>query len=571
MKIILASFFIILISGINSRSQWSNNPEINLQICGASGEQALPKIANLSNGDTYISWFDNRNGSYAVYLQKLNSLGVKQFPSEGLLISGNPQSTSLVDYDMITDDSNNAVIAFTDTRNGSQINPFVYKISSQGNFIWGADGIALANDAGTFQANPKLAKSSDNSIVVTWIFSSSPNKIAFQKISSGGTKLWGADPIYLSGTGTENFTYPSLVASDNGSVIALWSGYTGSFISPGNYKLYSQKFSAAGTAVWKDTVYNLGRVSGFFVPKIFSDGNNGALFVWQDDRNSVNLQSSYIQHYSSSGLRYFPLNGAEGSSEPGFNKFDAWASFMSSTGETYMVWKQSNSLQSQFAIFGQRFSPDGARLWTDNAKMFVPFGSNSFINQVCYTYDTNTVVAFNEGLFGSNNNLQKAFIAGKSGVIGWGGTVKNISSILSEKSKTVADISSQGTTKIVWSDGRNGNTDIYAQNININGQLGNTGVNVIDNIQPVKFFLHQNYPNPFNPSTVISYQIPVNCLVSLKVFNVLGNQIKELINEKQNSGIYNVTIDFSDLSSGIYFYALEAGDFKETKRMIFIK
>jgi len=474
MKTFITSISILFIFNKFSYSQWSNDPNENLQICGASGEQVLPKITNLSNGDTYICWFDNRNGSYAVYLQRLNTHGVKQFAAEGMLISGNPQSSSLVDYDMIADDSNNAIIAFTDTRNGSEINPFIYKISSNGNFLWGANGITLANDAGTFQANPRLAKTSDNSIVVTWIYSSSPNKIAFQKISPGGIKQWGTDPIYLTGTGAENFTYPSLVTSDNGSVIALWSGYTGSFINPGNYKLYTQKFSSEGISVWKDTVYSLGRVTGFFVPKIFSNGNNGALYVWQDDRNSVNLQSSYVQHYSSSGSRIFQVNGSEGSSEPGFNKFDAWASYMTSTSETYLVWKQSNSLQSQFAIYGQRFSSAGARLWADNAKEFIPYGSNSFINQVCYSFDTNIVVAFNEGIFGSINNLQKAFVTGRSGVIGWGGSIKNISSVLSEKSKTVAVMNEAGMTKIVWSEGRNGAAHIYAQNINNIGQLGNS-------------------------------------------------------------------------------------------------
>lgn len=571
MKTTLITILILFLHSTNLFSQWSNDPNINLQISGSSGEQVLPKIANLSNGYTYICWFDSRNGNYAVYLQQLNSLGEKQFAAEGLLISGNPQSSSLVDYDMITDDSNNAIIAFTDTRNGSDINPFIYKISSQGNFLWGANGITLSNDAGTFQANPRLAKTSDNSIVVTWIYSSSPNKIAFQKISPGGQKLWGSDPIFLSGTGTENFTYPAIVTSDNGSVISLWSGYTGSFINPGNYRLYTQKFSAAGTAVWKDTVYNLGRVTGFFVPKIFPDGNNGALYVWQDDRNSVNLQSSYVQHYSSSGTRLFPLNGSEGSSEPGYNKFDAWASYMISGNETYLVWKQANSLQSQFAIYGQRFSPAGARLWTDNAKEFIPYGSNSFINQVCYSFDTNTVVAFNEGIFGSINNLQKSFITGKSGVMGWGSTVKNISSIISEKSKTVAAMDNQGMTKIVWSDGRNGAADIYAQNINISGQLGITGVFINNNNQPVKFLLSQNFPNPFNPVTVISYRIAAGSFVSLKVFDILGNNIAELINEKQSPGSYVVNFDGSNMPSGIYFYTLNAGSFKETKRMLLIK
>ncbi|HMS64080.1 MAG TPA: T9SS type A sorting domain-containing protein [Ignavibacteria bacterium] len=574
MKTLFTAISIVFIFNVISYSQWSNDPNINLQICGAAGEQALPKISNLSNGDTYICWFDSRSGSYAVYLQRLNSQGVKQFASEGLLISGNPQSTSLVDYDMITDDSDNAVIAFTDTRSGPNINPFVYKISPQGNFLWGANGINLANDINTFQANPRLAKTTDNSIVVTWIYSSSPNKIAFQKISSGGVKLWGADPIYLAGAGTENFTYPSVVTSDAGSVIALWSGYSGSFLNPQNYKLYTQKFSEAGASVWKDTVYNLGRVTGFFVPKIFSDASNGAMYVWQDDRNSTNTQSSFVQHYTSSGARLFPVNGSEGSTEAGYNKFDAWAAYMTPANETYLFWKETNSLQSQFAIYGQRFSQNGTRLWTDNAKQFIPFGQNSFINQICNIKDTNIVVAFNEGVFGSANNLQKAFSTGKSGVTGWNGIIKNVSSATSAKSKVVAVMSNSGETKIVWNDDRNGAADIYAQNISINGQLGNTGTFAGNNSQAVKFSLSQNYPNPFNPGTKINYELSASGggnFISLKVYDILGNEIATLVNQKQNAGSYSVDFDGRNLSSGIYFYTFETNDFKETRSMLLIK
>ncbi len=554
-------------------SQWSSNPSVNLQVCDVSGEQVLPKIANTSDGGTYICWFDNRNGNYAVYLQRLNAMGEKQFATDGLLISGtNSQSSSLVDWDMISDDSDNAVIVFTDTRNGADINPFAYRISPQGNFLWGANGITLAGDPNTFQANPKVIKTSDNNFVITWIYSSTPNKIAFQKISGGGVKQWGADPIYFSGAGAENYTYPSLVTSDNGSVIALWSGYTGSFLNPGNYKLYTEKISPSGTSLWNDIVYSLGNVTGFFVPKIFSDGNNGAIYVWQDDRNSANVQSSFVQRYSSSGTRLFPANGSEGSTAAGMNKFDAWAAYMPATGETYIVWKQSNSLQSSFAIYGQRFSPSGSRLWTDDAKQFVAFSNNSYINQICFTKDTSFIAAYNESVFGSADNFQFAFMSSRSGDLRWGGSVKDMGNIVSGKSKVVGMIDQNGMTKIAWSDNRTGADGIYAQNINFNGTLGNlTGINNNTGQIPGSFSLLQNFPNPFNPKTIISYQLTKINFVTLKVYDILGNEAATIVNQKQNAGTYQAEFDGSNLSSGIYFYTLNAGEFSETKSMILLK
>jgi hypothetical protein len=88
---------------------------------------------------------------------------------------------------------------------------------------------------------------------------------------------------------------------------------------------------------------------------------------------------------------------------------------------------------------------------------------------------------------------------------------------------------------------------------------------------PYKFALFQNYPNPFNPVTVISYQIPVSGKVSLKVFDALGKEIAELVNEVKSAGNYNVKFNGSNLSSGIYFYKLESNLFIQTKKFVLLK
>jgi ligand-binding sensor domain-containing protein len=85
------------------------------------------------------------------------------------------------------------------------------------------------------------------------------------------------------------------------------------------------------------------------------------------------------------------------------------------------------------------------------------------------------------------------------------------------------------------------------------------------------FSLSQNYPNPFNPSTVISYQLPVIGFVTLKVYDILGREVATLVNEEKPAGEYEVEFDGSNLTCGIYFYQLKAGEFAETKKMILLK
>jgi hypothetical protein len=112
--------------------------------------------------------------------------------------------------------------------------------------------------------------------------------------------------------------------------------------------------------------------------------------------------------------------------------------------------------------------------------------------------------------------------------------------------------------------------------------IGNTVVTkptsatfVASGVTPRAFALSQNYPNPFNPSTVISYQLAVNSQVTLKVYDILGKEVATLVNGRQEAGSYSVPFNTSNgtlgLSSGVYFYRLNAGSFVSTKKLILMK
>jgi subtilisin-like proprotein convertase family protein len=100
---------------------------------------------------------------------------------------------------------------------------------------------------------------------------------------------------------------------------------------------------------------------------------------------------------------------------------------------------------------------------------------------------------------------------------------------------------------------------------------GATDVETNTELYPDRFVLEQNYPNPFNPSTTIKYSISQISSVTLKVYDVLGNEVAILDNEEKSAGIYEVKFNGSNLSSGIYFYKLQAGSFIDTKKMILMK
>ena len=114
--------------------------------------------------------------------------------------------------------------------------------------------------------------------------------------------------------------------------------------------------------------------------------------------------------------------------------------------------------------------------------------------------------------------------------------------------------------------------------LKITGNATITSVPGEENITPDKFYLSQNYPNPFNPTTVIQYQIPKTGNVSLKIYDVLGNEVATIVNEKQSAGSYKVEFDASQLTSakgeyasGVYFYRLFSDSFQQTKKMILLR
>ncbi len=98
-----------------------------------------------------------------------------------------------------------------------------------------------------------------------------------------------------------------------------------------------------------------------------------------------------------------------------------------------------------------------------------------------------------------------------------------------------------------------------------------TAVNEYTNKMPGAFGLKQNYPNPFNPSTVITYSIPKESQVTLKIYNILGQEVKTLVNDSKMPGKYTVNFNASSLSSGVYFYALRAGNYFQVKKMMLLK
>ena len=157
-------------------------------------------------------------------------------------------------------------------------------------------------------------------------------------------------------------------------------------------------------------------------------------------------------------------------------------------------------------------------------------------------------------------------------------SAKYYNKTMSSWNREVLDISSLANStanlKIRFSMVSNGSVvadGIYIDNIKLTG-YNNTPTSIAGTTEiPESYSLSQNYPNPFNPSTVISYNLAEGNFISLKVYNELGKEVATLVSERQNPGSYSINFNGSNLSSGLYYYKLQSGDFSDTKKMLLVK
>ncbi len=115
-----------------------------------------------------------------------------------------------------------------------------------------------------------------------------------------------------------------------------------------------------------------------------------------------------------------------------------------------------------------------------------------------------------------------------------------------------------------------GNYQYRLKQVDFNGSYTYSQI-VEVSVLPLNFSLEQNYPNPFNPTTNISYSIGNSSFVTLKVYNVLGEEVTTLVNENKKAGSYTVRFNASNLPSGVYIYKLTAGNYSASKKLLLLK
>jgi len=460
----LAAFSLaVLCLALPVSAQWSDDPSTNLVLSDRSGEQVQPKVVATPDGGAYVSWFDNSDGGYDVYLQRVDAAGVEQWAHNGILIADRGYS-STQDYGLAIDSAGNALLTYRDDQSAFE-RISANKVSPAGEPLWGPNGVQLT-DIPDFIAAPAIAGTSDGGAVVAW--TQDVNSVA-QKLDASGTAQWGAGVVMAPGG--SSLSVSDVQAADGGAAIVsmVHSGGGG-----GPRHIWSQKLASAdGAPLWGASplpIFDLAGGSLQFgnFPEFVADGSGGAIFAWYT--SSPSLQC-WVQRVSSAGVELFAHNGVETSTNGARLRTSPAASFGPATQETFIFWVESNGAQSQFGVYGQKLNAAGVRQWTDDGKELVALGSSqmSFIQNAAA--DDGALVSWIDSLTFGNDPIRGTRVDSDGDFV-WTPSLRDLATDATSSSRLDGTLSASGFGIYAWSDGATGSADILAQNLNLDGSLG---------------------------------------------------------------------------------------------------
>lgn len=551
MKNVFLSLGMIILVTQCALGQWNVNPEENLVV--ASGNISSVKSVRTSNNRLFVSWFysSGNNGNYDLYVQLLDVNGYKLWDENGLLISSHPQDLINVEEQvMLCDNEDNLVIVFSDFRENANQGLYCYKLSQQGEFLWGSDGLSIiGNDNNDWITDISGYCDSENDVIVSAGIYGQSGDVFLQRITSDKTLPWGIPGKLIPNA--EN----AKVFSTGENIVLLFREKTGTFP---NYifKLLYQFFDKAGNPLFPDNkiISDAGGIVFWDQYDAMMANNNHVIVTWHDDRNQDGKEKPYAQNIDGEGNTFWENNGIALSTEPGIHHFYPEVVGQGSDNSIIIIWQRTmDPAQWIKSIFGQKVDGNGNIVWGPNGKELFPECENFNRIQAGVLENDNFYVSFGLhptiGIYDTVHYYLGSYKV-ESGEANW---TQPVSFATSPEPKDFFDIWLIPDTQIIttWREGAfTANQEVRAQNIAFDGSLG-----TITSVSKIEKNILTIYPNPTNDYFRINYN--GDDIKSVLIDDILGNIVYD-----QQVNMRNPYIDVSDLKKGLYFVKFQTKDNK---------
>jgi hypothetical protein len=554
-----------------------------ISICTVGATTGEAKIVYDGMRGVIIAWYDSRSVTTDIYAQRVGSSGSAEWTNNGIALTStmnNVQSPALV-----SDGLGGAYVVWGDARN-VEWNVYAQRLDIDGNVLWTADGEKVCT--GTHgQLEPGLALDGTGGILVGWRDARYGIYTLFvQRLDQDGKKVWAEEgiPASLSPMNHDELT---VVTDGGGGMLLTWEAYSGGYwdaygqrverygywgypsayissvqdISGDQGGSVSLEWDASRLDPWPEeliTQYTVWRAID--EPAASAMFSRGALLV--DDIAAVDLkaleQAVRIQHLAGETYYWELISTVDAYHLLGYSEIVS--TLQDSTGESSAIHYFQVIAHSEWPVAYWISPPDSG--WSvDNLAPCPPLGlegEQSYVPEgLTLIWDPNTEADL------SHYHVYRGDDIG----------------FVPDPGNLVACTPDTNTFDGDWNWGFRYCYKVAA--VDIHGNESEYAVLLTDEVTgddtpPATSFLGQNYPNPFNPSTTISFGLSGPGLVSLRIYDVAGRLVRVLVDEERPAGRYDETWNGLDeaggeIASGIYFYSLEAGDFKETRKMVLLR
>ncbi|MBN1197965.1 MAG: T9SS type A sorting domain-containing protein [Bacteroidales bacterium] len=570
----------LALSLIELQAQWTANTRLNTLITDTNGRMGNTMIAlDEGTGAGYISWdgYFQQNYQFRFMLTRINKEGVKVWGNDYLVVNSYPTDISDTYYGLISDDDSCAVLVNRDRRTGYS-NAWAWRISPNGAFLWGEDGLPM-----TQNADPEVDIScmnvvqlKDGHYIFGWTIEEliqdsvmgdhMKSTIFLQKVSKDMTVLWN-QPVVLENDSISYFLLNYKInPTRDGGFILLFEGATRVPVQGGTFlkqysNLYLQHFDSDGNYLWPNT---LTLDKNEFLPvgpihaRTLMDENDHTTVIWASAFGA--FPKNKIQKIDPNGNilfgehgRYFIIDDyPHDSPEGAINPLDQ---------STTVYWSEYDPAGSaRFRVMAQRFSITGEPLWGDQGKTLIPFVQDTMfsVSGAASLPDGSSIVPFIKGKSGP---VPKTFLfamrVNSTGSFVWDPPFTAISDTLSGKYDITMSSFTNGEAVLVWSDARKDtsigldqSSDIVAQNILETGKVGPLSIPEPAPSPGNLFFL---YPNPATSGSFVMGCFPDGSDARISVYNALGRLVflsPDVI--RGSRGTCSVLIETTGLSPGLY-------------------
>ncbi len=574
-----------------------------------------PLIVSDTSGRYIIAWTEYDLDDPAIYIQRLDSLG--QPLGEALRLSS-LQSTEGERHSLALSSSpgGSFVVAWMDKRSGDY-DIYAQTVTSDG-FPYGNNLLLNDDLIGANQNLPKIATKENGGFVVVWEdFRRGGPDIFMRSFDQNGNPQ-GDDYMVNDSIGRVYHGHPDIACDDFGNFLVVWEDAGENFLN-----IYAQLFDHSGNPNGENFKVNCSDMISNLTPCCDASPDGGFVVVWSaTDGTATNI---YGRLFSSAGE---PLDTCFKVNDDTLGVHHLSPVIATdSLGRFVVAWQDGR--EGKDKIYIQRFASDGTKIGTN----FPVHCDRSDPSQYNADLDLNKrgdfVVSWTEPHLSSTMIFAQRYDDSGSPV---DSNIPVVDDPLASPENSRVGLSDDGYFVVAWSDHRMSGSDIYFQtflngvpqgvNRRLNGDFGSAlqdfpdidlqafylysvwrdnrvpglGFSIYFNqisymgtevegfhdegSLPSSFVLYQNFPNPFNESTTIQYTINAESVqpvhITLKIYNVLGERVRTLVNENKFSGEYQIIWDGrnehgSEVPSGIYFYQLKVKDQKLTKKALLLK